>query len=154
MAAARREVGPGYPILIKVSCNDQGEDESAIAGFAELAGEIEKAGVDAIDVSGRNPVRTGIDRPEKEAYFLPFVERAQLQVPVILTGGHRSIDRMEAILQQGRVQYLALARPLLREPDLPRRFLEGSSAAAACISCNRCLRGLGNAPTRCGQLKG
>jgi 2,4-dienoyl-CoA reductase-like NADH-dependent reductase (Old Yellow Enzyme family) len=72
VAAARRKVGPHYPILIKVSCNDQGEDESAMAGFAETVGEIEQAGVDAVDVSGRDPVRTAIDGPAKEAYFLPL----------------------------------------------------------------------------------
>ncbi len=153
VAAARREVGPNYPILIKVNCNDQGEDEAGLAGFAELAGELEKAGVDAVDVSGRNAVRTEIDRPEKEAFFLPFAERARVKVPLIVTGGHRSIERMEAVVQGGNVQFLGLARPLVREPDLPRRFLEGSRAVAACISCNRCLSALGKGPTRCFQLK-
>ncbi len=153
VAAARREVGPDYPIFIKVNADEQGADVSAITGFVELVGELEKAGVDAIDVSGRNPIRPRIDGPAKEAYFLPFAERAHSKLPVIVTGGHRSIAHMEAVLQTGDVQFLALARPLLREPDLPRRFLDGSSAAAACISCNRCLRGLGNSPTRCRQLR-
>lgn len=155
VAAARREVGPDYPILIKVNCNDQGEDESAIASFLEMAGEIEKAGVSAIDVSGRNAARTEIDSPEKESYFLQPAERAHLKVPVVLTGGNRSIERMEAIIQKGNVQFLALARPLIREPDLPSRWLEGrGSAAAACISCNDCLRGLAKTPTRCVRLNG
>ncbi len=151
VAAARREVGPDFPILIKVSCNDQGEDEAAMAGFVEMAGEIEKAGVDAIDISGRNPVRTKIDSPAKEAYFLPYAQSPHFGVPVILTGGHRSIDRMEAILQ-GNVQFLGLARPLVREPDLPARFLAGSSAVAACRSCNGCLRELAKTVTHCVRL--
>lgn len=153
VSAARRDVGSGFPVLIKVNCDDHGEDESAITGFAEMVRELEKAGVDAIDVSGMMAIRLRIDEPAKEAYFLPFAERARLKVPVILTGGHRSIARMESILQQGNVQFLAMARPLLREPDLPRRLLEGSSTAATCISCNRCLRGLGTAPTHCRQLE-
>ncbi len=153
VAAARREVGPDYPILIKVNCNDAGDDEAAMTGFAEMFGQLEAAGVDAVDVSGRDPVRTGIDRPDKEAFFLPFAERAKARVPVIVTGGHRSIDHMEAVLQPGSVQFLGMARPLVREPDLPRKFLDGRSAVAACVSCNRCLRALGREPLRCYRLK-
>ncbi len=153
VAAARREVGPDYPMLTTVNCNDAGDDEAAMTGFAEMFGQLEAAGVDAFDVSGRDPVRTGIDRPDKEAFFLPFAERAKARVPVIVTRGHRSIDHMEAVLQPGSVQFLGMARPLVREPDLPRKFLDGRSAAAACVSCNRCLRALGREPLRCYRLK-
>lgn len=152
VASARREVGADYPILIKVSCNDEGEDDAGRAGFAELVRELENAGVDAIDISGQSPTRLKIDAPRKEAYFLPFAAAAHAKVPVILTGGHRSVEKMEAILQLGNVQFVSLARPLLREPDLPGRFREGTAVAAACLSCNRCLRDLGRALTRCRQL--
>jgi len=150
VTAAREKVGPDYPILIKANCNDQGEDETAIASFLEMAREIEKTGVSALDVSGRNPCRTEVDSPEKEAYFLRYAERVDVKVPIILTGGNRSIERMEAIIQKGNVQFLALARPLIREPDLPKRWLEGTGdATATCIFCNDCLRRLAKVPTRC-----
>lgn len=150
MKAARDIVGPDYPILIKMNCDDYGDNEAAIAGFVEMAQEIEKAGVSAVDVSGTNPARTQIDGPEKESYFLPYAERAGLKVPIILTGGNRSVGPLEAIMQKGKIEFFGFARPLIREPDLPKRWREGrGGGAAACISCNDCLRALAKGPTRC-----
>jgi 2,4-dienoyl-CoA reductase-like NADH-dependent reductase (Old Yellow Enzyme family) len=31
-----------------------------------------------------------------------------------------------------------MARPLIREPGLPKRWLSGDHAPARCISCNQC----------------
>jgi 2,4-dienoyl-CoA reductase-like NADH-dependent reductase (Old Yellow Enzyme family) len=143
VGAARKAVGPDYPIQIKVNCDDQGEGASAIGAFTAMAQELEKAGVSAIDCSGRNPIRPQIDSPEKESYFLPYAERAGVRVPVLLTGGNRSIVELGKIFQKGRIQFFGFARPLLREPDLPKRWQEGrGGAAATCISCNECLKTL------------
>ena len=55
-------------------------------------------------------------------------------------GGNRDVDRLEQILQQEHVDLIALCRPLISEPDLPRRWLEGrGSSTAECISCNSCI---------------
>ena len=47
---------------------------------------------------------------------------------------------MEAVLNEGNIAFLSLSRPLIREPDLPRRWQAGDAAPAACISCNACYR--------------
>jgi 2,4-dienoyl-CoA reductase-like NADH-dependent reductase (Old Yellow Enzyme family) len=39
---------------------------------------------------------------------------------------------------QGGIDYISLARPLIREPDLPLRWQRGDTAPATCISCNAC----------------
>jgi 2,4-dienoyl-CoA reductase-like NADH-dependent reductase (Old Yellow Enzyme family) len=55
-------------------------------------------------------------------------------------GGNRDVERLEEIVRQGKVDLVALCRPLLREPDLPNRWREGRGPrTAACISCNACL---------------
>ena len=151
VAAAREKVGRDYPIIIKVNCDDQGDNEAAIAGFAEMAQEIQKTGVNAIDISGTNPIRTGLDSADKQSYFLPYAERVALKIPVILTGGNRSIESLEQIAKKGKVQFFGFARPLVREPDLPMRWLEGRGGpGVACVSCNECLQTLMKAPpTHC-----
>lgn len=151
VSAARERVGRDYPIIIKINCNDQGENEAAFAGFAEMAREIEAAGVNAIDISGTNPIRSGIEDVEKQSYFLPYAEHAPLKIPVILTGGNRSVESLEQIAKKGRIQFFGFARPLIREPDLPMRWLEGrGSPSVPCISCNECLQTLIKAPpTHC-----
>jgi 2,4-dienoyl-CoA reductase-like NADH-dependent reductase (Old Yellow Enzyme family) len=116
-------------------------------------------GVDAIEVSGGmweclvrpekelgfRPVpmaesHTRIKNPEKQSYFLKYAERLDLSIPVILVGGNRDVERLEQILQDGKVDFISLCRPLICEPDLPNRWLEGRGGShAECISCNSCI---------------
>jgi 2,4-dienoyl-CoA reductase-like NADH-dependent reductase (Old Yellow Enzyme family) len=158
VSRARRVVGH-FPILIKVNGTDYMKGGIDIESFPALACEIERAGIDGIEISGGmwdclarpeealgfRPVpapesHTRINRPEKQSYFLPYAERLDLSIPVILVGGNRNVDRLERILQQGRVDLIALCRPLISEPDLPTRWLEGrGSSSTDCVSCNACI---------------
>ena len=58
--------------------------------------------------------------------------------PVIVVGGFRSLDRMESILNQSKIEMVSLSRPLLREADLPGKMLADPGTISKCISCNRC----------------
>jgi 2,4-dienoyl-CoA reductase-like NADH-dependent reductase (Old Yellow Enzyme family) len=146
----RALVGPDFPILIKVNGDDFVPGGTDVDSFPQLASEIEKAGVQAVEVSGNNPVRENVG-PAEESYFLKYAQKLSLGVPLILTGGNRSLERLEPIARAGTPVFFGLARPLLREPDLPARWREGRGAPeAACISCNRCIRGFGKGlATRC-----
>jgi 2,4-dienoyl-CoA reductase-like NADH-dependent reductase (Old Yellow Enzyme family) len=147
---ARALVGPDFPILIKMNCDDSAAGGIDIRSFPRLANEIERAGIQAVEVSGNNPVREKIGA-EDQSYFLKYAHKLKLSVPVILTGGNRSVERLERIAETGTPDFFGLARPLLREPDLPARWREGRGASeAACISCNRCIRGFAKGMvTRC-----
>ncbi len=91
-------------------------------------------------------------RLENEAYFLPAAREAAqaVDIPIISVGGMRSLAVMEDIIQNEPVEFISLARPLIREPDLPNKFKRGESEEATCVSCNRCLleMAVGN-PLRC-----
>lgn len=154
-----REKAGSFPILVKINCDDFIEGGINRTNFPELAREIARSGVDAIEVSGGmwdclartkkelgfSPLpipeaRTSINKPDEQSYFLKYVEDLSLNIPVILIGGNRNIERIEKILHQGRVDFIALSRPLICEPDLPNRWREGrGSQKADCISCNACL---------------
>jgi 2,4-dienoyl-CoA reductase-like NADH-dependent reductase (Old Yellow Enzyme family) len=140
VAQARQLVGTDFPIIIKVNSDDGVKGGIDAESFPELANEVEKVGVDAIDVSGSNCIQAGIDSPEKESYFLKAAESIDVNVPVILTGGNRSIGRLEKTLQNSdKVGFFGIARPLIREPGLPKRWLEGEGDdVAKCIHCNGC----------------
>jgi 2,4-dienoyl-CoA reductase-like NADH-dependent reductase (Old Yellow Enzyme family) len=121
--------------------------------------EVEKAGVDAIEVSGGlrdclvrsekelgfPPVfppesQTRIALPEKQSYFLKYVESLDLQIPVILVGGNRDVERLESIVRQGGVDFISLCRPLICEPGLPNRWRAGQGKSGTdCTSCNSCI---------------
>lgn len=78
--------------------------------------------------------------PFEEAYFLPYARqfREALSMPVILLGGINRLDTIEAALDEG-FEFVAMARALLREPDLLRRFQDGTRAEGLCIHCNKCM---------------
>ncbi len=84
--------------------------------------------------------RTGINTPEKQSYFAKYAEKLDLDIPLILVGGNRDIERLERILQNRTAQFISICRPLIREPDLPNRWKSGKGGNETdCISCNSCI---------------
>ena len=148
---ARALVGADFPILVKMNCDDGVAGGIGMDSFPALAKQIGKIGVQAVEVSGNNPCRPDISGPGEESYFLEYARRLDLSVPVILTGGNRSIERLEEAAKTGTPDFFALARPLVREPHMPNRWLEGRGGEeSTCTSCNRCLMALGKGEaTRC-----
>jgi 2,4-dienoyl-CoA reductase-like NADH-dependent reductase (Old Yellow Enzyme family) len=78
--------------------------------------------------------------PYEEAFFLPYARQFQraLSTPLILLGGITELATIEMALAQG-FAFVAMARALLREPDLPNRMQAGSSSSSLCIHCNKCM---------------
>ena len=78
--------------------------------------------------------------PFEEAFFLPLARqfRAELDMPLILLGGINRLDTIDNALDEG-FELVAMARALLREPDLPTRLATEQTASGLCIHCNKCL---------------
>ncbi|MEO5352637.1 MAG: NADH:flavin oxidoreductase [Magnetococcus sp. XQGC-1] len=147
--AVRRAVGADYPVLIKLNGDDFMAGGWALAEAVEAARALAAVGIDAIEVSGgtsasgdRSPARGRAKSPAEEGYHRPLAQRIKEVVacPVLVVGGFRSRAVVEETLETGGADYIALARPLIREPDLPARWRQGSQAGAACQSCNGCFR--------------
>lgn len=133
--AMRAEVGPTFPIGIKLNSTDfqQGgfsEDESMAVIQA-----LHEEGIDLVELSGGTyeaPAMSDQKRHRastlaREAYFLEFAEkvRAAVPVPLMVTGGFRSLGGMATALSSGAMDLIGLARGLAIEPDLPQRLLAG-----------------------------
>jgi 2,4-dienoyl-CoA reductase-like NADH-dependent reductase (Old Yellow Enzyme family) len=78
--------------------------------------------------------------PFEEAFFLPYARQflAALSTPIILLGGITQLQTVESALSEG-FAFVAMARALLREPDLVARMQAGSSTMSLCIHCNKCM---------------
>lgn len=78
--------------------------------------------------------------PFEEAYLLPMARRfrERLDMPLTLLGGVNKRETLDLAMAEG-FQYVAMARALLREPDLVNRLREGRAAEGICIHCNRCM---------------
>ena len=78
--------------------------------------------------------------PFEEAFFLPYARqfRAALTMPLILLGGITRRDTIERALAEG-FSFVAMARALLREPDLIGRMRSGAASESLCVHCNKCM---------------
>lgn len=135
-----RRDAPGLHVSMKINSEDfipggLGPQESM-----EICRACADAGLDSIEVSGNGTSVAGIRPGVDEAYFLDFAAAlaSEVEIPVILVGGHRSIENMERILDETEIACFSLSRPLIREPDLPSRWADGDTAPAKCVSCNLC----------------
>ncbi len=135
-----REKAPSMHITMKINCSDfmkGGLDAQESFAICRLCAD---AGIDSIEISGNGTSVPGIKAGVNEAYFKEYAYEVSkmTDIPIIVVGGHRSVNNMEKVLNEGGVEFLSLSRPLICEPDLPNRWKSGDRSPAKCISCNMC----------------
>lgn len=147
--AIREVVGDDYPILIKMNCQDFAENGLNVEDSLQAARMLAGDGLDAIELSGGlltggklSPSRMGIKTEEKEAYFREEARafEREIDIPLILVGGMRSLDVAELLVTGGVADYISLCRPLIREADLINRWKAGDRRRALCKSDNLCFK--------------
>lgn len=142
----RRWVGEDYPILIKINRSDMVEEGLTFDECLWVCGELEKRGIDAIElsvgisVSAVTTSARSIKNSEDEGYSLPEAEELaeRVKVPIISVGGHRTLESMEESLNKSKVAAFSLSRPFIREPDLSNQWREDGTKKPTCISCSKC----------------
>jgi len=141
-----------FPVWIKLNGSDFSRSGGGLAqdDFLAVSRALAEKGLDAIEVSGGTMFgQFSPSRSKKHtAYHLDFAKALTeaVDVPVILVGGLRDIQTIDTVLAETDIEAVALSRSLIREPDLPRRWMNGDTRAAACVSCNGCFNPKG---TRC-----
>ncbi|MBQ1493029.1 MAG: NADH:flavin oxidoreductase, partial [Blautia sp.] len=135
-----RRAAPSLHVSIKINSSEFTYGGLDVEGCLDICTLMDKAGIDSIEVSGNGTSVGGIKAHVKEGYFVPAASRIAEAVscPVMVVGGFRSLDSMEAVLNKTKIEMISLSRPLLREPDLPRKMEADALAISKCISCNRC----------------
>ncbi|MBM4431264.1 MAG: NADH:flavin oxidoreductase, partial [Chloroflexi bacterium] len=144
--AVRQQVGPDYPLLIKLGLADAVEGGLRLEEGLQVVAALESMGIHAVEISagiggGRSSsIRAGVRAEADEAYFRPWAQKARhvTRLPILLVGGLRSRRVMEDVLASGDADFVSLCRPLICEPDLPNRMRHGQQERSSCISANRC----------------
>ncbi|MBL7630845.1 NADH:flavin oxidoreductase [Frankia sp. CN6] len=78
--------------------------------------------------------------PYEPLYMLDLARqfRAELTMPLVLLGGVTDKAGMDTAMAEG-FQFVAMARALLREPDLVERLRKDPTTTSLCIHCNKCM---------------
>lgn len=144
--AVRAAVGNSYPVWIKINAKDLVEPSISREEFSWVCKELDKRGIDAIEVSGGASVDAHsastqvVRKKEDEGCFareaLQLAE--EVGASVISVCGYRTPDIMQTWLNKGKVAALSLCRPLISEPELISRWEQGDTTQSRCISCNKC----------------
>jgi 2,4-dienoyl-CoA reductase-like NADH-dependent reductase (Old Yellow Enzyme family) len=146
----RETVGDDYPILIKINCADFVENGLKLEESLWVAKKLAGMGIDAIEVSGGvgntleengKSIQKGVPHKRPEGYFLQYADnfRESVDVPVIAVGGIRTLQTAQKTVAEGRADLVSMCRPFICEPLLLKRWHDGDTSPARCVSCNRCL---------------
>jgi 2,4-dienoyl-CoA reductase-like NADH-dependent reductase (Old Yellow Enzyme family) len=141
IAAIRRAVGAQFPIGIKLNASDFQKGGFTNAECVELVKLLNDAKLDLLELSGgslEQPKVVGALKDEgedgpraralrREAYFVAFAGavRKVALMPVMVTGGLRGVSGMVEAQEAGELDVVGLARPLIADPEAPRRLLAG-----------------------------
>lgn len=144
--AIRKEVGPGFPIEIRISgseCYDCGYDiDEGIAIAKQLDGHV-----DLIHVSAGNHEVEEVFAVTHPSMFLEdgcnvkyaAEIKKHVKTPVATVGALSDPKLMEEIIASDRADVVELARALIADPDFPNKVRSGNEhKAKKCMRCFSC----------------
>ncbi|WP_108664872.1 NADH:flavin oxidoreductase/NADH oxidase family protein [Euzebya rosea] len=148
--ACHEAAGDGFSVGVKLNSSDFRHGGFSEDDAAEVVSLLAAEDVDLLEISGgtyESPEMFGLadmsgvqesrveqaeegTRAFKEAYFAGFARRARTvagDMPLLLTGGLRTREAMESLVESGAVDAVGLGRPLAVDPELPTKLLDGAA---------------------------
>lgn len=125
--AVRQVVGPDFLVTIRLGAVDDMEGGSLPQDAGKAAKIFQDAGVDMISISG---CAVGFGRPGKdkeEGYFQDAAKFAKenCSIPVLLTGGIKTLEGAENLLNNGSCDLVGVGRPILANADYSQTLTKG-----------------------------
>jgi 2,4-dienoyl-CoA reductase-like NADH-dependent reductase (Old Yellow Enzyme family)/thioredoxin reductase len=141
----RQAVGPEFPVLVRLSGEEQVPGGLSIEDTIAIALRLETLRVDAVHISAGNYAsyaRGQMIAPmaQPDGLLLPLARavKAAVRIPVIAVGKLRTPEVAEQALADGNADFVALARPFLADPDWPMKAQAGrAEEITRCIACNQ-----------------
>jgi len=126
----RKIVGPGFPIGIKLNASDLIEGGLTTEDALENIRRLDQTSLDLIEVSGGTyfpGAKSSSDSSSKGVYYKSFAQRAKAitPIPIMITGGVKSLSDASALLQDKSTDLVGLARAMVLNPDLANDWFAG-----------------------------
>lgn len=135
--AVRAATSDNFIISVKLNSADFQRGGITEEDVVTVFKAIDAAGIDLIEVSGGTyeaPAMAGAKEEKRkastiarEAYFLDFAAKIRKEVKchLMVTGGFRTVEGMNAALDSGACEFIGIARPFAVEPALADRLIAG-----------------------------
>jgi 2,4-dienoyl-CoA reductase-like NADH-dependent reductase (Old Yellow Enzyme family) len=147
--AIRAEVGPSFPVGVRLSADEQVEGGLVQKDTIEIAKHVEHL-VDFVDVSISSYYRFHRMMAPADAaptgYELPFTEAVSRAVekPTIVSGRFTTLDDADHVVESGVADMVSMVRALIADPDLVTKTLSGHpESVRPCTGTNQgCVGGI------------
>jgi 2,4-dienoyl-CoA reductase-like NADH-dependent reductase (Old Yellow Enzyme family) len=136
--------------MIKINSDDNIPGGFNLDDMLQVSAMLEKAGVDAIEISGgtiaallTGDINNSFSPATREPVYYREAARKykeKIKIPLILVGGIRSFETADELVKTGVADFISLCRPLIREPDLIKRWKSGDLRPSECISDCACFQ--------------
>ncbi len=143
----RRNVSRDFPIILRVSGSERMPGGNGLDEMLYLAPKFEAAGVDMLEVSGgvqyeglQNILPSHSQKIGMNVYEASEIKKV-VNIPVFVVGKINDIRYGADLVERGLVDGISLGRPLLADPDLPKKAYENRfDDITPCGSCGgRCI---------------
>jgi len=142
----RSEVGPGFPILYRLSAEERIPGGTTLEDTLRLVKMLEEAGVDCFDVTAG--IYDSIEwiytlQGVKPGALIPLAHAVKNVTTRPVIGVSRlgwDLEYAAQVLREKKVDLVAIGRSLLADPHLIKKSLEGKKEEIRrCIACNDCV---------------
>ena len=137
----KRKAGADFPLSVRLSAIDYEPGGLVLEQTIEVVKVLEKIGVDVLHISGGSHSRliyscSPMSLPLGLHVAAAEAVRKVVNIPVIASGSITTPELAEEILESGKADFIALARPLFADPHWPNKAKEGRPEdITPCIRC-------------------
>ena len=128
----REELGKDFTIGIKINSTDFKEDGLTEEDSLKTIIELANLGLDFVEISGgtyERPAMMGTtSKSTNQVFFAEYSKKLKqkIEIPVVVTGGIRSINAMNTLLNDNTTDFIGIARPLTIDPNIPNKIKQGT----------------------------
>ena len=128
----REELGKDFTIGIKINSTDFKEDGLTEEDSLKTIFELANLGLDFVEISGgtyERPAMMGAtSKSTNQVFFAEYSKKLKqkIEIPVVVTGGIRSINAMNTLLNDNTTDFIGIARPLTIDPNIPNKIKQGT----------------------------
>lgn len=128
----RKELGKNFTIGIKINSTDFKEDGLTEEDSLKTIIELANLGLDFVEISGgtyERPAMMGAtSKSTNQVFFAEYSKKLKqkIEIPVVVTGGIRSINAMNTLLNDNTTDFIGIARPLTIDPNIPNKIKQGT----------------------------
>jgi len=139
------KAGADFPVSVRFNFTDDVAGGVTLEEALRQAAILESAGADAISVAAGIEYWATLESAcysYAEGPLLPITDQVKKVVGVpVITASKIGPELAERLVKDGRADFIAMARPLLADPELPNKLRQGRlEDIRSCVYCNNCLK--------------